>query len=347
MKPFKVALVSSFVALGVWTAGCGSDKAADDDDDGGTGGGAVLGGAGGATGATGGTGGSNASGASSGGTGGAGKGGSGAAGKGGTGGAGGSQAGASATGGAAGTMVSGGSGGVPAGVGECDEACEKLIAAECGGTLAACITNCNSLTSVCPAETPPYLSCTLETTSTVMCTDGGSIVPACDAEDRAVGQCVVCKPLTTDGTCATCSRSSCCTELQSYVGATDAAAFDTCLADCTDLACVDACTAASPLAGAAYEDVGACQNDSCAEPCLCQASADDTACITCAKSNCCSELVPYALASDIEGFVTCIQPCAADQACADACIADFPVAGAAFETYSTCVLGACPTECGQ
>jgi hypothetical protein len=342
MKPFKVALVSSFVALGVWTAGCGSDKAADDDDSGGTGGGAVLGGgAGGATGGSAGTGGANASGSSNGGTGGAGKGGSGASGKGGSG-TGGSQAG---SGGAAGTMTAGGSGGVPAGVGDCDEACEKIIAANCGGDLATCITNCNTLTSVCSEETPPYLACTLESTSTVMCTDQGSVVAACDAEDRAVSQCIVCEPMTTDGTCATCARSNCCMELQAFVGASDAAAFNTCFDTCADVACLDACIAASPVAGAAYEAAGSCQNDSCAEPCLCEASADDTACITCAKANCCSELVPYALASDIDGFVACIEPCA-DQACADACIADFPVAGPAFETYSTCVLAACPTECG-
>jgi hypothetical protein len=338
MKTWKLAIASSLVTLGLWTTGCGSDPAPDDDDDGGTGGGAVLGGAGGAGGTTGGTGGASMQGGGTGGTG--------TAGTGGMTGMGGSQAGTSSSAGKGGSVAAGGSGGAPpAGVGDCDEACEKFIAAQCGGDLTACITNCNNLTTACPAETPAYLACTLEPSSTVMCTDTGLIVPACDAEDRAIGVCVVCDPVATDGTCATCTRSTCCTELETYVGAADSAAFDTCIEPCVDQACVDACAAASPVAGAAFESVGTCQNDSCAEPCICQASADDMACLACGKTNCCTELVPYAQASDLADFSACLDLCA-DQACADACVTDYPVAGAAFETYADCALAACPTECG-
>jgi hypothetical protein len=340
MKTWKLAIASSLVTLGLWTTGCGSDPAPDDDDDGGIGGGAVLGGAGGAGGTTGGTGGASMQGGGTGGTGG-----TGTAGTGGMTGMGGSQAGTSSSAGKGGSVAAGGSGGAPAGVGDCNEACEKFIAAQCGGDLTACITNCNNLTTACPAETPAYLTCALEPSSTVMCTDTGLIVPACDAEDRAIGVCVVCDPVATDGTCATCTRSSCCTELETYVGAADSAAFDTCLEPCVDQACVDACAAASPLAGAAFESVGTCQNDSCAEPCICQASADDMACLACGKTNCCTELVPYAQASDLADFSACLDLCA-DQACADACVTDYPVAGAAFETYADCALAACPTECG-
>jgi hypothetical protein len=354
MKIFDSVVVSSFVVLGAWTAGCGSDaKSSDDDDDGGKGGGAVLGGgaggttggSGGATGgsggATGGTGGATGgSGGATGGTGGA-TGGTGGA----TGGAGGSQAGTTATGGSAGTMATGGSAGAPMGVGDCDEACTKLLAAQCGGTLAVCISNCNQLQTLCATETPAYLSCTLEPASSVTCGTEGPIVTACEAEDREISICLACEPLTTDTECVSCSRTNCCSSIETYLRASDVEAFETCITPCADVACAEACRTASPIASAADEALGECQNDSCAEPCICGARTGDTACLTCAKTNCCAELLPYALASDVAGFSTCLDACA-DQACADACIADFPVAGPAFQTYSDCALAACPTECG-
>jgi hypothetical protein len=198
---------------------------------------------------------------------------------------------------------------------------------------------------VCPTETPAFLTCTLDPASEVTCGTDGAIVAACEAEDREISVCLGCVAMTTDTECTSCSRSSCCSQIEGYLRASDAAAFETCLESCLDSACADDCREASPVAAAADMALGDCQDESCAEPCICGARTDDTACITCAKTNCCTELLPYALASDVEGFSACLDPCA-DQACADACIADFPDAGPAFQTYSDCALAACPTQCG-
>lgn len=155
---------------------------------------------------------------------------------------------------------------------------------------------------------------------------------------------LACEPDAADAECATCSRSRCCPELEAYVDAPDAAAFDDCIEPCTDQACVDACAAKSRTAGTAYGDLGDCQLEVCAEPCICEASDDDSTCLACAKVHCCPELLPYALAADFDAFSTCMEPCA-DRGCADGCIADFPEAGAAYAEYSDCALGACPAEC--
>jgi hypothetical protein len=62
------------------------------------------------------------------------------------------------------------------------------------------------------------------------------------------------------------------------------------------------------------------------------------------KTQCCSALVPYALASDFDGFATCMDPCT-DHACATVCIAEFSEAGPAYAAYSECAFDACPAEC--
>jgi hypothetical protein len=54
--------------------------------------------------------------------------------------------------------------------------------------------------------------------------------------------------------------------------------------------------------------------------------------------------VPYSMATDFDGFSSCMEPCT-DTACADACVADFRVAGPAYQAYSDCALGACAAEC--
>jgi len=113
---------------------------------------------------------------------------------------------------------------------------------------------------------------------------------------------------------------------------------------CADTACVDACTAASPIAGAAYAAVSDCQIGSCDEECVCEASDDDTACVACLKAGCCAELAPYSTAPDVAEFATCIEPCA-DQACVDDCVAEYPEAGAAYGTLIGCAQDACAAEC--
>jgi hypothetical protein len=171
-------------------------------------------------------------------------------------------------------------------------------------------------------------------------------IVGCDEQVRALNVCGICVPDSTDMQCGTCSRSSCCTALQTYVSASDVEVFDACVTPCTDSACVDACTAASPIAGAAYEAVGDCQIEACGEECVCEAAADDTTCVACLKVGCCADLVPYVAAEDVADFATCIEPCA-DQACIDSCISDFPAAGNAYNTLIGCAESSCLDECTQ
>ena len=107
---------------------------------------------------------------------------------------------------------------------------------------------------------------------------------------------------------------------------------------------MNTCTAASPLAGAAYAAVGDCQIGSCDEECVCQASSDDTLCVACLKVGCCAELVPYSTAPNIAEFAACIEPCV-DQACFDACVTEYPETGEAYNTVIGCAESACLTEC--
>jgi hypothetical protein len=108
---------------------------------------------------------------------------------------------------------------------------------------------------------------------------------------------------------------------------------------------VDGCAADSPAAGAAYEELVACQSASCAEPCLCDAANDDSDCLACAKASCCSTLVSLVLAPDYDGFAVCMEPCA-DERCDSACMEGFPEAGRAYEDFSDCALTECSSDCG-
>jgi hypothetical protein len=171
-------------------------------------------------------------------------------------------------------------------------------------------------------------------------------VAGCDDVIQDLNVCGICVADSTDMACGTCSRSTCCNELKNYVSAADVDVFDPCVTPCTDQACVDACTTASPLAGAAYAAVSDCQLGSCGEECVCEANPDDTVCVACLKTGCCADLVPYVAAEDVGDFATCVEPCA-DQACIDGCISDFPTAGNAYNTLIGCAEGACLDECAQ
>jgi hypothetical protein len=174
--------------------------------------------------------------------------------------------------------------------------------------------------------------------------DGGAAGGA-PAASRGQEDEVSCEPSAEDDACDACTRSSCCSELDAYFGASGADTFDACIEPCATQACIDGCAEASPSAGRAYDGLDACQRDSCAEPCVCGATSGDSACLACVKAKCCSALMPYALAPDFDGFSTCMEPCE-DRACADPCIEEFSAAGPAYAAYSDCALEACPTECG-
>jgi hypothetical protein len=174
--------------------------------------------------------------------------------------------------------------------------------------------------------------------------DAGVAAGSRDASDGASEESLACEPRAEDAECELCTRSSCCRQLEKYGDAADATMFEACIGPCEDQACVDGCAEASPVAGAAYDGLGACQIDSCATPCICEASSEDSGCLACVKDECCSDLVPYAMAPDFDGFSTCMEPCE-DTTCADGCIAAFPGAGPAYRVYSECAFERCPAEC--
>jgi hypothetical protein len=257
-----------------------------------------------------------------------------------------STGGASTGGASTGGTSTGGAGG---GSGGCEAACARVVTAACGTTTQAeCVEGCNSLTTTCAEEIPPYTECVSNPANAITCdtTAMAAEIAGCDDVIRDLGICAICIPDATDMTCGTCTRGTCCEELQAYAGAADVTAFDTCVTPCEDTACVDACAAASPIAGAAYAAVGDCQVGSCGEECVCEPSTDDSTCVACLKVGCCSDLVPYATASDVADFAACIEPCA-DQLCLDDCIAQFPEAGNAYDVLIGCAESSCSSECSQ
>ena len=325
MNKQAFSLVSCALSLCLVGFGCSSssDEGDPSDDNGGSGGSGARGGTGASSGETGGatTGGSSTSGGAS---------------------SGGTSSGGAATGGNATGGAGGGSGG-------CEAACARVVGAACGTTTQAeCVAGCNALTTSCAAEVPPYTECVSNPANAITCdtTAMAAEIAGCDAVIQDLSVCGICISDSTDMQCGTCTRGTCCEELQAYARAADVTVFDACVTSCTDSACVDACAAASPIAGAAYEAVGDCQLGSCGEECVCEASSDDTTCVACLKVGCCSDLVPYATAPDIEGFATCVEPCA-DQPCVDDCVAEFPEAGNAYATLIGCAEGSCLTECSQ
>jgi hypothetical protein len=222
------------------------------------------------------------------------------------------------------------------------------VAAACGTTTQAeCVEGCNALSTSCAEEIPPYTECVSNPANAISCdaTAMAANIEGCDDVIQDLSVCGVCQPTTGDMACGMCSRGSCCDVLQTYVGAADVEVFDACVTPCADTACVDACTAASPIAGAAYAAVSECQLGTCGEECVCEANADDTDCVACLKVGCCAELVPYVSSEDIDGFATCVEPCA-DQACVDGCITDFPDAGEAYNVLIGCAEVSCLDQCG-
>ena len=85
-----------------------------------------------------------------------------------------------------------------------------------------------------------------------------------------------CSADAADPACVTCLKTNCCDLYAAYASASDASVFSGCVdgtgsaggAACTDQACVDACAAASPVAGAAYDAlVNNCAATKCVDDC--------------------------------------------------------------------------------
>jgi hypothetical protein len=242
-KPF-LSIALSALTVSLFNLGCSSS---DDSGSGDGGGGGSSGASGSSTGGSSGVSGASTGGASTGGAS--------------TGGAstGGASTGGASTGGASTGGTAGGSDG-------CEAACARVVAAACGTTTQAdCVAGCDELTTTCADEVPPYTECVSNPANAITCNAEtmAADIAGCDDVIRDLSVCGICLPTADDMACGTCTRGTCCDALQAYVRSADVEAFDACVTPCTDQACVDACTAASPLAGAAYATIGDCQIDSC------------------------------------------------------------------------------------
>jgi hypothetical protein len=250
---------------------------------------------------------------------------------------GGASSGGSATGGAA---TGGSSGG-----GSCGAYCARLLAAMCAATTeAACLGDCGELAAECPSETTALSACVANPANPVSCQAGQTVVDGCDSQIDDIGRCAACVPQATDTSCGTCSKTSCCDEFANYNLAPDVDAFYACASACTTTQCFDACVLASPVAGTAYSALAECQDDSCVEPCICGASTSDDACDTCYKSSCCTEYAAYVLSPNALEFENCALDCA-DDTCFEACVDQYPAAGASYLGWVACIDANCATDC--
>jgi len=89
---------------------------------------------------------------------------------------------------------------------------------------------------------------------------------ACETKGCAT-ECL-CAADARDSSCTACVKKSCCDLFIPYTTSADGAAFDSCITKCSDQACLDACSTASPVAGAAYQALQTgCLSTTCATAC--------------------------------------------------------------------------------
>ncbi len=79
----------------------------------------------------------------------------------------------------------------------------------------------------------------------------------------------------------------------------------------------------------------------------CMERLDSTAdaCDTCVANKCCEETEAFLDTANAEDYLSCAEPCDASS-CYSACDDQYPSAGAAFESFSSCLAGSCKTQCG-
>jgi hypothetical protein len=212
----------------------------------------------------------------------------------------------------------------------------------------ACLTDCNELATACPEELPALSACVADPANTVACMSGQTSIMGCDSQIDALDRCFICVPAAADSECLTCGKADCCEPLADYNLASDGQSFYDCAVACTTQACFDGCVTMYPVAGAAITELTECQNESCAEPCICAPADGDNACLTCAKTSCCAEYVDYSLSADVIDFETCLGACAdGDTPCAEACVTQYPVAGGTYLELTTCLDASCLDACTQ
>jgi hypothetical protein len=152
---------------------------------------------------------------------------------------------------------------------------------------------------------------------------GGACRPAC--EKVAAANCGDVKTTT----CASCVTPTTCTS--------EVTAYFSCVANKATVTC-DTTAMSSQVEGC---DAESAAYGTCA---ACETSADDSACSSCTKSTCCTEVKAYTSSSDAIDFENCLSPCA-DQACVDTCSTMYPNAGKAYAAAVACQTKSCTNDC--
>jgi hypothetical protein len=98
-------------------------------------------------------------------------------------------------------------------------------------------------------------------------TAGAAYASARSCQYTTCGMECVCAAASQDSTCTACAKQRCCTDYIAYNAAEGASEFSACVAPCSTQACIDACGATNPMAGAAYRTLNTCLTASCRTEC--------------------------------------------------------------------------------
>ncbi len=166
----------------------------------------------------------------------------------------------------------------------------------------------------------------------------------------AGGEAPVCPPDVNDNDCVACGKDSCCGQVTDCMGDAECTPCLECISTAADpQTCLNnGCDASNPTTAAMV----ACANGSCNTECfggqsVCDASANDTPCTTCAKKpdamqGCCDELQVCASDPECVQCLGCLQTSAQPTDClGSACLFTDPET----QPLLQCALANCQTEC--
>lgn len=104
-----------------------------------------------------------------------------------------------------------------------------------------------------------------------------------------------------------------------------------------------ACTATGEVQATGCE-AEADKLDACT---ACEPNAKDTACESCVRGSCCTEVTAFFAAKDYDAYVGCIDACNGTESCETACDGKYPTAAAANDKVSACGMTSCKDACGS
>ncbi len=173
---------------------------------------------------------------------------------------------------------------------------------------------------------------------------GGSASGSCPSSGSSSGGAGTCAAITATTACATCLAQQCCAEASA------------CAADQACVTCDDGCDAAGNCAqclaqNQAFNNLNTCGTNKCATACggggggSCPAAATDTACDTCEKQSCCTQVVACQNDTACVNVAQSVsQNCGTSLSCA---AQEAQQSGdAAAHALVTCLQNSCTTPCG-